>query len=80
MRKLTLDPEMLAVETFVADEAADDGAGTVRGHSFVTVNDRPCGGDDPSAQCMDTDYHVYTCGVSCINMCFHTGVQAGCID
>lgn len=79
MTKLKLDPETLAVESFAAQEPADDATGTVRGHSFVTVDYRLCGGDQ-SAECIETDFHWYTCGNSCINMCFHTGVQAGCID
>jgi hypothetical protein len=81
MQKLKLDPEMLAVESFVPDEHADDAIGTVRGHSFVTVNPyEPCGSGDPSANCMETDFHWYTCGNSCVNMCFLTGTAPTCID
>jgi hypothetical protein len=82
MHKLKLDPEMLAVESFVADEAADDATGTVRAYSFVTVQPhQACGSDEPSANCTDSvDVHLYTCGNSCINMCFHTGPEAGCVD
>lgn len=82
MRKLKLNPEMLAVESFTPHEPADGDAGTVRGHSFVTVQPhQACGSDEPSANCTDTvDVHLYTCGNSCINLCFHTGVEAGCVD
>lgn len=81
MRKLTLDPEMLAVESFTPDEAADDAAGTVRAHSFVTVQPhQACGSGEASANCMDTDFHVYTCGNSCINHCFLTGNDPTCIN
>ena len=80
MRKLTLDPEMLQVESFAADDETAAERGTVRAHSFVTVDNRPCGSDDPSAQCMDTDFHVYTCGNSCVNMCFLTGTDPTCVN
>ncbi|HST61057.1 MAG TPA: hypothetical protein VLK84_20300 [Longimicrobium sp.] len=77
MKKLKLDPEMLAVESFAPDESADDAIGTVRAHSYVTVDYRPCGGEQ-SAQCVETDFHWRTCGNSCVYMCFHTGFEAGC--
>jgi hypothetical protein len=77
MRKLTPGPEMLAVESFVADEGADDRAGTVRGHSFITVYDKACG-EGPTPYCDGTDYHVYSCGVSCIEECDLTGNQPTC--
>jgi hypothetical protein len=81
MHKLKLDPDMLAVESFATDEAEDAATGTIRGHSFVTVNPyQACGSDEPSINCMDTDYHVYTCGNSCVNMCFQTGTAPTCID
>lgn len=60
MKKLKLDPEMLAVESFTPDEAVDDDIGTVRGHSFVTEPYQACGSDEPSANCQDTDFRVAT--------------------
>lgn len=82
MPKLKLDPEMLAVESFAPADTEDGATGTVRGHSFVTVLPyQPCGSAEPSANCTDSvDVHLYTCGNSCINMCFHTGPEATCVD
>ena len=72
MNKLKLDPELLLVESFTPEAWPKDGTGTVRGQSFVTLDFRPCGSDDPSAQCVQTDYHWYTCGYSCVNKCVQT--------
>lgn len=82
MHKLKLDPEMLTVESFAPTEAAEGADGTVRGNSFVTEQPyQACGSDEPSANCTDSvDVHRYTCGNSCINQCFHTGPEAGCVD
>jgi hypothetical protein len=81
MRKLKLDPEMLAVESFAADEGAPALRGTVEAQSYVTFG-MPNGAcsEPASQQCQETDFHWYTCGNSCINMCFHTGVEACCVD
>jgi hypothetical protein len=68
MRKLKLDPDTLRVESFAAREGADDAKGTVRAHS------------DPSAYCMETDWHWNTCGNTCENHCFGTLVEQGCVN
>ena len=78
MKKLTLDPEMLHVESFAADERGYALSGTVQAHSFVS-DLVPSGCCEPASQhCQETDYHWETCGNSCVNMCFNTG--AGCSD
>lgn len=70
MKKLKLDPELLHVESFTPDAGPAQSAGTVRAHSFITVNYQPCGSDAPSAECVQTDWHWYTCGHSCLNKCY----------
>jgi hypothetical protein len=68
MRKLTLDPEMLRVESF-----APDTIGTVRGHSYITIDYRPCGSDGKTVQCERTDYGWESCaGASCLEKCVET--------
>ena len=81
MRKLRLDPEMLAVGSFAADEAEEAPRGTVDAHSYVTFGAPNAACSEPaSPHCQETDFHWYTCGNSCINLCFHTGIEAGCVD
>ncbi|HYW10400.1 MAG TPA: hypothetical protein VE871_00545 [Longimicrobium sp.] len=60
MKKLTLDPEMLAVESFAPAGVADGAPGTVRGHSYVSA-DTNCH--------TDPDGYENSCGHSCINKC-----------
>jgi hypothetical protein len=81
MHKIKLDPEALRVESFVADVTEPALRGTVEAHASITYGEpNVCGSDPASQQCLETDYHWYTCGESCINMCLHTGVQAGCVE
>jgi hypothetical protein len=79
MRKLTLDPDKLRVESFAADEGDAAPRGTVEARSFVTIHspNAPCG-SEATPNCQPTDYHVYSCGVSCIEMCFLTGGMPTC--
>lgn len=63
MKKLTLHPEMLAVESFTVDGTGDAATGTVRGHSYLSA-DLNC----PS----DPDGYNNSCGHSCINKCRDT--------
>jgi hypothetical protein len=82
MPKLKLDPETLRVESFVARGEPSSARGTVRAQSFIPTGDpfaATCNGG-ASQNCQATDYHVYTCGESCVNMCFHTGVNQTCTD
>lgn len=82
MKKLKLDPEMLAVESFAADAQAAAPRGTVQAQQYYATFGAPnaaCS-EPASQQCQETDFHWYTCGNSCINMCIHTGVEAGCVD
>lgn len=62
MPKLTLDPEMLAVETFAPDDAAAPSRGTVAAHS----------GDGCDAGATDLD--LLTCAGSCPPECEHDAV------
>jgi len=81
MKKLRLDAEMLLVESFAAQEDAHGQRGTVQAASYVTMGADWQACSEPASQyCLETDYHLYTCGNSCINQCFHTGPEAGCID
>ena len=68
MRKLTLDPEKLVVESFTPVADAASLRGTVDAHSFVTVNNLPCS-EEPSTQCE----HSEVPGTSCINYCHYSG-------
>ncbi|HEU0052712.1 MAG TPA: hypothetical protein VFQ39_06030 [Longimicrobium sp.] len=79
MRKLKLDPDGLRVETFAPQPRDGRAEGTVAAHSFVTVDGgiNPCS-EPASQQCMASDKAIFTCGSSCVNMCFATGVQYGC--
>lgn len=81
MRKLKLDPEALRVESFAAAVEPDAAAGTVHANSFVTDNPYvgPCSGE-ATQNCQPTDHHLYSCGVSCVDMCFPTGTDPGCYD
>jgi hypothetical protein len=82
MPKLKLDPETLRVESFVARGEPSTARGTVRAQSFIPTGDpfaATCNGG-ASLNCEATDYHVYTCGESCVNMCFHTGANQTCVD
>jgi len=82
MPKLKLDPDTLRVESFAARGELSPVRGTVRAQSFIPTGDpfaATCNGG-ASMYCQDTDYHVNTCGESCVNMCFHTGLQQTCVD
>jgi hypothetical protein len=79
MRKLKLDLATLRVESFAADEAATRRSGTVQAQSFVPTGDpfaTSC--EVATPYCQPTDFHVDTCGNSCVNMCFETGPN--CVD
>jgi hypothetical protein len=77
MKKLTLDPESLRVESFAADDDAWAVRGTVEAHSFITLDVGPC--SEPASQhCQPTDFHWNTCGVSCWYACFPTGPETNC--
>lgn len=52
MHKLTLDPEMLRVQSFATDEDAAAARGTVDGHAFTTLD-------------AGTDLDILTCAGSC---------------
>lgn len=78
MRKLTLDPEMLHVESFTPDGDAADRRATVKAHSFVTFVPGQACSEPASQQCVETDFHWYTCGNSCINKCRPTGDDPSC--
>ena len=80
MPKLRLDPDALRVESFKPRDEPSTARGTVRAQSFIPTGDPfagTCNGG-ASMYCQPTDYHVYTCGESCVNMCFHTGVAQTC--
>jgi hypothetical protein len=79
MRKLKLDLATLRVESFAADGAESGRGGTVQAQSFVPTGDpfaTSC--ENATPNCQPTDFHVDTCGNSCVNMCFETG--PGCVD
>ena len=53
--------------------------GTVRAYSYVTVDPNVNACSEPASQnCQPTDVHLYSCGVSCIDMCLQTGTQPTC--
>lgn len=77
MRKLQLDIEDLAVETFSANEDEAPGRGTVRAHQKYTY----------FCQTGVEECHTYTCGDSDVYHCpkthdwdFGSCVAGGCID
>lgn len=79
MKKLKLDPEMLAVESFAPAAAPHAASGTVRGHSYMT--EIPCNLDGPTYDCQETGPGVPTCNDSCRDLC--TGPTYGatpCIE
>lgn len=78
MHKLRLDPEMLAVESFAVERDAAAPRGTVEARSFFTVAANQACSEPASQQCQETDFHWYTCGNSCINMCRPTGDDPSC--
>jgi hypothetical protein len=77
MRKLKLDAESLRVESFAAQGEAGT-RGTVAANSFFTFEPGNACSEPASQNCMETDQHLYTCGNSCINMCFPTGNDPTC--
>ena len=79
MRKLRLDVEALEVESFAPRDDAGGAKGTVQAQSYVTDNPYVGACSEPASQyCQETDFHWYTCGNSCVNMCFHTGNEPSC--
>jgi len=82
MKKIRLDPEALRVESFAPRSEHGGAKGTVRAHSYYVTFDpyvQAC--SEPASQnCMETDFHLNTCGNSCVNMCFATGNDPGCYD
>ena len=79
MRKLRLEIETLRVESFAPRDEQAGPQGTVRAHSYVTDNPYVSACSAPASQyCMETDFHWYTCGNSCVNMCFPTGNDPSC--
>ncbi|HEU4884714.1 MAG TPA: hypothetical protein VFT45_20830 [Longimicrobium sp.] len=68
MKKIRLDVDRLDVESFPTASGTIDVRGTVHANS------------DRSMYCMETDWAVYTCGVSCAVMCYHTLEFPGCSD
>lgn len=77
MKKLKLDPESLRVDSFSAEHLSTSRRGTVAANSFVTDGVTVCSGE-ASQNCQSTDVHLYTCGNSCVNMCFPTGNDPSC--
>jgi hypothetical protein len=72
---------MLRVESFTPDPDAVPARGTVKGHSYVTFGAPNAACSEPaSQQCQETDFHWYTCGNSCINLCRLTGDDPTCIQ
>jgi len=71
MRKLKLEVDALEVESFAPAAGAREERGTVHAR-------------EPTYFCesweMDCTANVnwYTCGVSCVNMCYHTREVPGC--
>ncbi|HEX6746002.1 MAG TPA: hypothetical protein VF092_01720 [Longimicrobium sp.] len=80
MRKLKLDPDTLRVDSFAAQKQDNAPKGTVRAQSYVTFDPWQACSEPASQYCMETDYHWYTCGNSCINACFLTGNDPTCIN
>lgn len=81
MRKLTLDPERLQVESFTPREDDVPLRGTVQANSHVSdMVPSGCCPEDKSMYCQPTDFAVYTCGNSCVNMCFLTGTDPTCVN
>lgn len=75
MHKLKLHPEMLRVDSFLADARVAAARGTVDAHSTITRDPLHCYGDDTST----STYHAYwTCGDSCVNECRPTGDDPAC--
>lgn len=58
MKKITLDPDRLHVESFEPGQPRQPRGGTVRGHS----------GD-----CGQTHWDMETCGWTCMNECVDSG-------
>ena len=78
MRKLKLDPDTLRVSSFTAQAQDAPARGTVRGQSYVTFDPWQACSEPASQYCQSTDVHLYTCGNSCVNMCFQTGLDPTC--
>lgn len=80
MRKIRLDLGRLQVESFVPAPQSGTQRGTVRGNSIATINHNPCGGEDPTPNCQDTQWEVETCGWTCKNECLVSGTGPGCAE
>ena len=68
MRKLTLELESLAVESFETTEAAD-GRGTVAGHQLTTRSRVTCYPNFTCPECAYPDTDAWTCAGTCNNTC-----------
>jgi hypothetical protein len=80
MRKLKLELDTLRVESFTPRGQSAGARGTVRAQLYVTFDPWQACSEPASQYCQETDYHWNTCGESCVNMCFATGVAQGCVD
>ena len=89
MNKLTLNPEMLRVETFAPDDDAAAARGTVAAHSGACdagdtdLDLLTCAGSCPpdcehDAVMALTNDGRHTCAYSCLAKCFWTVVVYGC--
>lgn len=66
MRKISLDPEQLRVDTFHVDAGRDEAAGTVHGHREAEGKDLFSTMTRPNSQCP-----VNTCANTCATyVCF----------
>jgi hypothetical protein len=79
MMKLKLDVEALRVESFTAEPGSTDRRGTVQAASWVSDVNNACS-EPATPYCMDTDHHLYSCGVSCIDMCHLSGGDPTCYE
>jgi hypothetical protein len=87
MRKLTLDPDMLRVESFAPEAGAGAPRGTVAGHSGdlgdTDLDILTCAGSC-APDCGDAQLAAFTydggstCVYSCPGKCFLTGFNATC--
>lgn len=70
MHKLTLQPEMLRVESFATDAGSRSGRGTVDAHAKPTQLATGCPVVPESQDCPATYNQADTCAYSCGGGCF----------
>jgi hypothetical protein len=73
-KKLRLDVERLAVESFEPERDAEEGRGTVRAHGPACTCAASCDCKTAIYWCAEIAWTVYSCDYTANESCYHTRV------